>query len=88
MVMMFGNDIEEDREKLKSELELMYEKFKSLIKTQRPSVDIEKVLTEEYWLGEKAKELKSVYDLMTSEEYLMNIYESTNNFYRIRKRHW
>ena len=82
-VTMFGNNTEEDREKLKSELGSIHEQFKGLIKTQRPGIDIEKVSTGEYWLGEKAKELKLVDELMTSEEYLMSIYESGSNLYRI-----
>lgn len=82
-VTMFGNNTEEDREKLKSELESIHEQFKVLIKTQRPGIDIEKVSTGEYWLGEKAKELKLVDELMTSEEYLMNMYESGSSLYRI-----
>ena len=82
-VTMFGNNTEEDREKLKLELESIHKQFKCLIKTQRPTIDIEKISTGEYWLGEKAKELKLVDDLMTSEEYLMSLYESGRNLYRI-----
>ncbi len=37
----------------------------------------------EYWLAEKAKELKLVDDLMTSDEYLMNLHESGSNIYQI-----
>ena len=46
-ITMFGNNTEEDREKLKAELESIHEQFKGLIKTQRPSIDIDKVSTGE-----------------------------------------
>ena len=82
-VTMFGDNTEEDREKLKSDLDSIHEQFKALIKTQRPGIDIEKVSTGEFWLGKKAKELKLVDDLMTSDEYLMSMYESASNLYQI-----
>ena len=82
-VTMFGKNTDEDRRKLKLELEEIHNQFKSLIKKQRPSVDIEKISTGEYWLAEKAKELKLVDDLMTSDEYLMNLHESGSNIYQI-----
>ena len=82
-VTMFGKNTDEDRRKLQLELEEIHNQFKSLIKKQRPSVDIEKISTGEYWLAEKAKELKLVDDLMTSDEYLMNLHESGSNIYQI-----
>ena len=82
-VTMFGKNTEEDRQKLQLELEEIHSQFKSLIKKQRPNIDIEKISTGEYWLAEKAKELKLVDDLMTSDEYLMNLHESGSNIYQI-----
>ena len=82
-VTMFGKNTDEGCQKLQLELEEIHSQFKSLIKKQRPNIDIEKISTGEYWLAEKAKELKLVDDLMTSDEYLMNINESGNNIYNI-----
>lgn len=85
-VTMFGKNTDEDRQKLQLELEGIHSQFKSLIKKQRPNVDIEKISTGEYWLAEKAKELQLVDDLMTSDEYLINLHESGNNIYQIEYR--
>ena len=82
-VTMFGKNTDEGRQKLQLELEEIHSQFKSLIKKQRPNIDIEKISTGEYWLAEKAKELKLVDDLMTSDEYLMDLNESGNNIYQI-----
>ena len=82
-VTMFGKNTEEDRKKLQSELEDIHNLFKSLIKDKRPSIDIDKISTGEYWLATKAKELNLVDDLMTSDEYLMKLHESGNNIYAI-----
>ena len=70
---MFGKNTEEDRKKLQSELEDIPNLFKSLIKEKRPSVDIDKISTGEYWLATKAKELNLVDDLLTSDEYLIKL---------------
>ncbi|RST65091.1 protease SohB [Candidatus Aquarickettsia rohweri] len=82
-VTMFGKNTDEGRQKLQLELEEIHSQFKSLIKKQRPNIDIEKISIGEYWLAEKAKELKLVDDLMTSDEYLMDLNESGNNIYQI-----
>jgi len=82
-VTMFGKNTDENRQKLQVELEEIHSQFKTLVKKQRPSIDIEKISNGEYWLAEKAKELKLVDDLMTSDEYLMDLHESGNNIYQI-----
>ena len=82
-VTMFGKNTKEDRKKLQSELEDIHNLFKSLIKEKRPSIDIDKISTGEYWLATKAKELNLVDALMTSDEYLMKLHESGNNIYGI-----
>ena len=82
-VTMFGKNTDEDRKKLQSELGDIHNQFKALIKGQRPSIDIEKISTGEYWLAEKAKELNLVDELMTSDEYLIKLHELGNNLYNI-----
>ncbi len=82
-VTMFGKNTDEDRQKLRAELEEMHYLFKSLIKTKRPEIDIDKVATGEYWLGTKAKQLGLVDELMTSDDYLMSLYEKEMNMYMV-----
>ena len=78
---MFGENRQEDREKLKEELEETHILFKQFITENRDKVDIEKVATGEHWYGRKAIELGLIDELVTSDDYLSkaaseaNIYE-------------
>ena len=80
---MFGNNKDKDRKKMKEELEAIHIQFKNLIKKQRPNVDINIISTGEYWLAEKSKKLQLVDQLITSDEYLMALYETVNNIYYV-----
>ena len=78
---MFGENRQEDREKLKEELEETHILFKQFITENRDKVDIEKVATGEHWYGRKAIDLGLIDELVTSDDYLSkaaseaNIYE-------------
>ncbi|MDZ5762173.1 SohB-like S49 family peptidase [Candidatus Cyrtobacter comes] len=85
-VTMFGKNTDEDRQKLKSELDEMHEVFKDMIKFHRPIVDIEKVATGEYWLAIKAKELMLVDELITSQDYLMKLYDNGEVVYSVQQK--
>lgn len=69
---VFGENTEADREKMKEELELVHESFKSYITEHRKGVPIDEVATGEHWLAAQAKSLNLVDELMTSDDYLMN----------------
>ena len=56
-VTMFGRNTDEDREKLKEELEDIHVLFKLMVARYRPSLDIESVATGEHWYGTRAGEL-------------------------------
>ena len=71
-VTMFGTNTEEDRAKLKEELEDVHAQFKSLVADSRSDLDIESVATGETWLGSRAQELGLVDELGTSDSYLMD----------------
>ena len=87
-VSLFGENTEEDREKLQQELEEAHTLFKEFIKHNRDKVDIDKVSTGEHWYGKQALDMGLVDQLSTSDEYLSravpsaDIYEITY----IRKR--
>ncbi len=70
---LFGENTDEGRAKMQQELEETYVQFKSFVKTQRPSLDVDKVATGEYWLGTRALELGLVDKLQTSDDYLMSL---------------
>ncbi|MEE9446624.1 MAG: protease SohB [Arenicellales bacterium] len=70
-VTMLNENTDEDREKMREELEEVHTQFKTFVSTRRPDMDIEKVATGEHWLGERALELGLVDTLQTSDDYLM-----------------
>lgn len=70
-VTMFGKNTEEDREKLKEELEEVHVLFKTLVSEHRPGLDIEAVSTGEHWYGTRALELGLIDELGSSDDYLI-----------------
>ncbi|HET8705673.1 MAG TPA: protease SohB [Pseudomonadales bacterium] len=87
-VTMLGEITEEGKKKFQEELEDTHVLFKNFVSTHRKVVDIDRIATGEYWYGERAKELKLVDEIMTSDEYLFaarndaDIFEVT---YEIKK---
>jgi serine protease SohB len=85
---VFGENTEEGRQKLRSELEDVHAMFKSQIAEHRPQVDVEAVATGEHWYGLRALELKLVDEVQTSDDYLMGRIDDTDLFlveYKRRK---
>lgn len=66
----FGENTDEDRQKLQEELEETHQLFKDFVKNHREKVDIEKIATGEHWYGTQALELNLVDELSTSDAYL------------------
>ena len=83
-ISILGKNTEEGRQKVKEELNQIHRVFKSLIKKQRPNIDIEKISTGEFWLGTQAKELGLVDATMTSTDYLTSLYQENKNVYLIK----
>ena len=71
-VTMFGKNTDEDRAKLKEELEDVHALFKELVGERRPNLDIERVSTGEHWYGTHALELGLIDEIGTSDDYLMS----------------
>ncbi len=84
-VTMFGKNTDEDRAKLKADLEDVHELFKSVVGRYRPSLDLDKVATGEYWYGTRALELGLVDELSTSDELLAGS-SAERDLHRIRFR--
>ncbi len=79
-VTMFGKNTDEDRAKLKEELEDIHILFKGLVAEQRPSLDIERVATGEHWYGTRALELGLIDKLGTSDDYLISVAKDADVF--------
>ena len=77
-VTMFGENTDKDREKLNEQLEDIHVLFKSFITSQRKNIDISKVATGEYWYGKNALDLNLIDQIMTSDEYILNMREKFN----------
>ncbi|MDH3620570.1 MAG: protease SohB [Gammaproteobacteria bacterium] len=69
-VTMFGKNTDEDRAKLKEELEDVHVLFKDAIAKYRTELDLDKVATGEHWYGTRALELGLADELQTSDELL------------------
>lgn len=85
---LFGENTDEARDKLKSELEDVHGLFKGQVSEHRPQVDIESVATGEHWYGVRALELKLVDEIKTSDDFLLERIDSADVFhieYRRRK---
>lgn len=70
-VTMFGKNTEEDRDKLRQELEDVHKLFQDAVGRYRPDLDMEKVATGEHWYGTQAIELSLADELATSDELLV-----------------
>ena len=69
-VTMFGKNTDEDRAKLKAELEEVHALFKDAVIRYRPALDVDKVATGEHWYGPRALELGLADEILTSDELL------------------
>ncbi len=69
-VTMFGKNTDEDRAKLKEELEDVHTLFKDAVSRYRPELDLDQVATGEHWYGTRALELGLADEIRTSDELL------------------
>jgi len=69
-VTVFGKNTDEDRAKLKQELEDVHSLFKGAVSKYRPDLDLDRIATGEHWYGTRAMELGLVDEIKTSDELL------------------
>jgi serine protease SohB len=69
-VSVFGKNTDEDRAKLKEELEDVHSLFKGAVRKYRPDLDLDRIATGEHWYGTRAIELGLVDEIKTSDELL------------------
>lgn len=77
---VFGENDDDDRAKMKEDIEVTHKIFKDFITKNRPQVDIEKVATGEHWHASEAMELKLVDKLQTSDDYLLDLHEKADMY--------
>ncbi len=85
---VFGKNTEEDREKVRQELEEIHQQFKDVIGEFRQGLDMQRVATGEHWLAQKAVDLRLVDSLITSDAYLSKRSEKAEIYeinYEIKK---
>ena len=81
-VTMFGKNTDEDRAKLKEELEDVHTLFKGAVSKYRPDLDLDKIATGEHWYGTRALEMGLADELKTSDELLAEL-ASGHDLYRL-----
>ena len=81
-VTMFGKNTDEDRAKLKEELEDVHLLFKGAVTKYRPDMDMDKIATGEHWYGTRALEFGLADELKTSDELLAELAKD-HDLYRL-----
>ncbi|EKF74908.1 putative inner membrane peptidase [Alcanivorax hongdengensis A-11-3] len=79
---MLGENTDKARAKFQQELEETHTLFKSFVRDNRRSLDLDKVATGEHWFGSQAKELGLVDELMTSDE-LLQLRKDSQEIYQV-----
>jgi len=80
---ILGKNTDQAREKVKDNLNRVHSLFKKRVQDSRPSLNLEAIANGDYWFGEEALNLKLVDGLLTSDEYLLDLY--CNSPHRILK---
>jgi serine protease SohB len=68
---LFGENTSKGREKMQDEIDEAHTLFKDFIAANRPIVDIKTIATGEPWYGVRAREIRLIDDLISSDDYLM-----------------
>lgn len=84
-VTMFGVNTDEDRAKLKEELEDVHALFKAAVSQYRSELDLEKVATGEHWYGTRALQLGLADEIKTSDEVIASLV-AERDLYRVSYR--
>ncbi|OOF69602.1 protease SohB [Rodentibacter caecimuris] len=72
-VTILGENTQKGKEKFQQELEETHQLFKQFVLENRPCLDIDKVATGEHWFGTKALELNLINEILTSDDYILNL---------------
>ena len=72
---MLGENTEQDREKVKQDLEDVHTLFKQWVSKHRRQLDIEAVANGDIWFGQEAIENKLIDKIMTSDQLMIELSE-------------
>ncbi|MBY0417407.1 MAG: S49 family peptidase, partial [Pararheinheimera sp.] len=75
-VTVFAENTEKGREKFQQELEQTHILFKDFVFKHRPILQMEQVATGEHWFGYQALDLNLIDQLQTSDDYLVQQFNS------------
>jgi len=84
-VTLFGKNTDEDRARLKEQLEDVHSLFKEVVSAYRPDLDLARVATGEHWYGRYAIELGLADEIKTSDELLTEL-ASERDLYHLHYR--
>lgn len=79
-VTVFGENTKKGRDKFVEDLEDTHVLFKEFVAEHRPQLDVDRIATGEIWFGRRAREVKLVDELKTSDEYLQSLAEKADLF--------
>ena len=83
-VSLFGEISEKGKAKQLADVEDMHKMFKKHVHANRPSLDIDKVSTGEYWYGIRAKELNLVDRILTSDDYIAQLLSDNKRVFKVK----
>ena len=79
---LFGENTKDGRKKMQEEVDEAHTLFKNFVADNRPMVDINTLATGETWYGTRAKEMRLVDEIITSDDYLLAA-SNKNNIFKI-----
>jgi serine protease SohB len=80
---MFGVNTDEDRKRLKEQIEDTHTLFKDFVAEHRAQLDMARVASGEHWYGRRAQELNLIDEIMTSDDYLLEASQHAD-IYQVR----
>jgi len=81
-VTMFGDNTEEDREKMREDLEETHDLFKDFVGKYRPGLNLDKIANGDTWYGSQGLENGLVDEVRTSDDWLLD-HSKTADIYSI-----
>jgi serine protease SohB len=79
---LFGENTKEGRKKMQEEVNEAHTLFKDFVAANRPMVNINAIATGEIWYGTRAKEMRLIDEIITSDDYLL-AESNKNNIFKI-----
>ncbi len=82
----YKKNTEEDRKKVKSDLEAVFALFRNFIKTNRPNLNVDDVATGEIWHGSDALKKGLIDELRTTDDLILQARDAGFDVYKLSVR--